>query len=689
MTSSLVRVARDGSSAIVSDGEKYIHFTVDAKELARVDSLSDLLKLGSWRRPVTPDNEKYQALLSVSDSDTRERQLRLPKKMLSTLESLQNNEVLSQSERKRLSALVASGTATASDAQWLLELREKVESSYQTLSSENVLQWAERVRNPEDADFSNFEPSDELQYFAAGDDDDSTEVDTLLAITEEGTLLIWVGDDFVREQEDTLEDYERDYITQIGPDDAKVLADWLTEHPGESMDILGTNPTEANMFAVAESEMDLEFIDTLQAIVADATGYSREERRRNALRQRRNNAGKFAPSGKGKVKPKNKKGDRDGDGIAYEAQKKTPLEHIREDKQTPFEQSRRWHYWHRARLRKLLPLILDSGKNVAEWIEDNKALWNLRSYKPEPLAAAAEMEETTSADDRTGAIENEGVSGVYFAVVDETDHSAVLDLIAIKDDGNGNPTAWARRGGKWVQDDNMLADLQGATPPPVVRIPDEDEVKSVITQVDEYDKKNGNKPPDEQVIEASPEDEEALAAAAYSKQQRSNDAKKGYARPDGSYPIRDTSDLKNAIQAYGRSNEEDRAAVRRHIRKRAKALNRTDLIPDAWKETALQDFWEGVHAQSAFYGEFGEVITAAGVPGVADTPEDYGAVRRLKNYWTKGAGAAKINWANPEGNMTRCIALLSKYMPGRAGGYCQELHKEVFGGKTNQEVDKG
>jgi len=61
-------------------------------------------------------------------------------------------------------------------------------------------------------------------------------------------------------------------------------------------------------------------------------------------------------------------------------------------------------------------------------------------------------------------------------------------------------------------------------------------------------------------------------------------AKTGKALPDGSYPIRNTSDLKNAIQAYGRANPEDRAKVRRHIVKRARALGKSDLIPENWEE---------------------------------------------------------------------------------------------------------
>ena len=67
---------------------------------------------------------------------------------------------------------------------------------------------------------------------------------------------------------------------------------------------------------------------------------------------------------------------------------------------------------------------------------------------------------------------------------------------------------------------------------------------------------------------------------------REKAAEKGQALPDGSYPIRNIKDLKNAIQAYGRSKPSKRAKVRAHIMKRAKALGRADLIPDTFKDTA-------------------------------------------------------------------------------------------------------
>jgi hypothetical protein len=74
-----------------------------------------------------------------------------------------------------------------------------------------------------------------------------------------------------------------------------------------------------------------------------------------------------------------------------------------------------------------------------------------------------------------------------------------------------------------------------------------------------------------------------------SRQMREKLASEGKALPDGSYPIRDVEDLKNAIQAYGRSKPSKRAAVRRHIIKKARGLGKSELVPEKWKTAGLID----------------------------------------------------------------------------------------------------
>lgn len=63
--------------------------------------------------------------------------------------------------------------------------------------------------------------------------------------------------------------------------------------------------------------------------------------------------------------------------------------------------------------------------------------------------------------------------------------------------------------------------------------------------------------------------------------ERKRDAKEGRALPDGSFPIDNCSDLRNAIQAIGRAK--DPAKAKRHIRRRKSALGCPEVeLPDTW-----------------------------------------------------------------------------------------------------------
>ncbi len=65
------------------------------------------------------------------------------------------------------------------------------------------------------------------------------------------------------------------------------------------------------------------------------------------------------------------------------------------------------------------------------------------------------------------------------------------------------------------------------------------------------------------------------------------------------------------------------------------------------------------------------------------TPGD-GNAEELRRYWLYGAGALKIRWGTP-GDFTRCVRQLDQYMPGRAEGYCQLLHKRATGVYTGDK----
>jgi hypothetical protein len=108
------------------------------------------------------------------------------------------------------------------------------------------------------------------------------------------------------------------------------------------------------------------------------------------------------------------------------------------------------------------------------------------------------------------------------------------------------------------------------------------------TKIDDSDYMN-------QMFDEDPETEMSVV----SRRVRERLAKEGKALKDGSYPIRNVSDLKNAVRAYGRSKPGKRAEVRKHIMRRARGLNRSDLIPEKWRnassdEAAMENpCWDG------------------------------------------------------------------------------------------------
>lgn len=92
---------------------------------------------------------------------------------------------------------------------------------------------------------------------------------------------------------------------------------------------------------------------------------------------------------------------------------------------------------------------------------------------------------------------------------------------------------------------------------------------------------------EERGLKASGEPSALVARATdyWTEEKRKEAADKGWALPDGSYPIEDVEDLKKAIQSYGRAKNE--RATKRHIMKRAHALGKTSLLPKGWAGSAF------------------------------------------------------------------------------------------------------
>jgi hypothetical protein len=78
----------------------------------------------------------------------------------------------------------------------------------------------------------------------------------------------------------------------------------------------------------------------------------------------------------------------------------------------------------------------------------------------------------------------------------------------------------------------------------------------------------------------------------YSAATRRRMAEEGTAMRDGSFPIANETDLRNAIQSVGRASDYD--AARRHIIRRARALGLTELLPEDWN--VQKNLWNGTFA---------------------------------------------------------------------------------------------
>jgi hypothetical protein len=187
-----------------------------------------------------------------------------------------------------------------------------------------------------------------------------------------------------------------------------------------------------------------------------------------------------------------------------------------------------------------------------------------------------------------------------------------------------------------------------------------------------------------EMFDDNPENEMAVI----SRKTRMRLAEEGKALPDGSYPIRNAQDLKNAIRAYGRSKPGSRGKVKRHIMKRAIGLNKEEIIPENWKGAAsnLDEIVATMKTRSTFAAaSLNNNITAAG-----GADRNRGNAETLRRYWVSGKGAAKIRWGAP-GDWKRCVKHLSKYMGPRSKGYCQLRHKEALGiyTSTHAKRDRG
>lgn len=65
------------------------------------------------------------------------------------------------------------------------------------------------------------------------------------------------------------------------------------------------------------------------------------------------------------------------------------------------------------------------------------------------------------------------------------------------------------------------------------------------------------------------------------------------------------------------------------------------------------------------------------VGGQEASPSDVRATERLRSYWIRGPGAAKVRWGQP-GDFDRCVVELSRHVTDPQG-LCAQLHHDALG----------
>jgi len=615
---SISRVSRDGNSVILKSSTGYEVLSLNSSETA-TGSFEALVASGSWRRPTKDDAKTFASLVEIADgaivasapeTPKKPRLYRAPKNVREEISAaLKEFSALISDTDRDVAKRISQGPVAKEDIEWMYTFFSQIDKAEKLRGGKYGRRWAEKVCSVQDPLTASVAPFDEddLYYYGISDTEDSDYFQALLAVdprTEE--LYDWVNGKWELSVGESIADVDEPYILPLDGETAAQLATWINQNPTDSplgFDVYGANHVERNLYELAASEIDFEELDRISAVLADGTGYSTPERSINAKRQNRGPGGKFGGGGAG--------------GGANPPSKTLTA-------------------FNKARLPQELPLVENVAERINEWLGEEVINTTV-------TAAGEETEEPA----------------IYFAIVDEVDKTAVMDAVAIRKTAENVPEAYTRKGGEWVKDETMLADLRGATPPPVVELDDTETVKTVLNQIDEHDGESQETPDD------------------ISSSKQIQNLSVGFELADGSFSIKTVEDLQESLTVL--SFVEPTAEEKAHVRKRAFALNRADLLPADWRNVSTVERGMTAAAVSPLMGEFGEIL-AAGAPGIADTPGDYAAVRRLKNYWMHGAGAAKIRWGTP-GDLTRAYRHLVKYLkvPGRAWGMAQNMHKELFG----------
>jgi hypothetical protein len=114
-----------------------------------------------------------------------------------------------------------------------------------------------------------------------------------------------------------------------------------------------------------------------------------------------------------------------------------------------------------------------------------------------------------------------------------------------------------------------------------------DEVEKTAVEIEPKDEPDVEKTSIEIDEKQEEKDKEEVEKRDFSAEERKKLAEEGKAMPDGSFPIENKEDLKNAIRLVGQAKDKEKAMA--FIRRRAKALDAEDMIPDTWGKAEKAD----------------------------------------------------------------------------------------------------
>lgn len=553
---------------------------------------------------------------------------------------------------------IASGKVVYKEhIEWLQEFFSAIDVQYLLHGGDSAREWLDKVDSPEAIVSSGFSGRDDWVFFVTGPTENSPHADSVFSVDPKTEHLFAWTDKWEDRGSVYTSDIDRPMVMEVDFTTAKGVAEWSMRHPSteDTVNVRTLDPVEYNIFRKAEFGLDYKLLDRVTEYITVPTGEDPDlirKRSKNAQGQVRDSSGRFGGGGSSSSGSAPADGGStpqavgtDGNKPETTAERSKRLAGKFQEAVSQLDSARTDEEAVHERIESgQVRATLDKGtRNSAQGADvflkefqrgeadevDNRDKENRpkttfadeASYEPDPDAIAP--------TDISGLPES---SRAFTAIVDKDDQNAVLNL-AVLAKVEGKIHAFVRMNSAWYSAPELLARFQSTDPPFLVKLEDEEQIASVIEQID-----SGDLGAEDREEEEAPEsDEEAIAAAmaAY-------------------YEYKDESHARDAVILASMTGNH-------HLLTREIVLASGLGLLDA---RATDDY--------------GMVLVSAGVPGIADTPSDWAAVRRLKNYWLHGAGAAKIRWGTP-GDWTRCNRNLTKYMGTRAKGYCQNLHREAVG----------